>query len=114
MVASIFERIGGEIAMETAVEKFYVAMLADPMMAPFFAKVNMIHQKKQQIKFLTTALGGPSIYRGRDMWNAHKKIDLEQKHFDRVVFHLGNTLKSLGVSDSTIGMGSIGPIFRLF
>lgn len=99
--------------MEATVEAFYVRMLADPMMQPFFSATHMGHQKQAQIKFITTALGGPQIYKGRTMMHAHKKYDIEQKHFDRVVFHLASTLKSLNVPDDIIGMQFIlDPLFN--
>jgi hemoglobin len=104
MSPSIYDQIGGAPAVEATVEAFYVRVLADPLLIPFFAKTHMGHQKQAQIKFVTTALGGPQLYKGRTMFNAHKKFDIEQRHFDRVVFHMTETLASLKVPAHLIGM----------
>jgi len=102
-MSSIYERVGGAPAIGAAVDQFYIRLLADPMIAPFFATVQMAHQKEQQVKFMASALGGPQRYDGRSMWSAHRNLALEQKHFDRILFHLSNSLRALGVDEATIG-----------
>ena len=109
---SLFDRLGGSPAIDAAVEQFYVRVLADPMLSPFFARTKIPWLKKQQKAFFTTALGGPEIYRGRDMKTAHAKLPIEEKHFGQVAQHLAATLKSLGLPQAMIGevMGAVGPL----
>lgn len=95
---TIYQLIGGAPAVTAAVEDFYLRVLADPLLKGFFAKTDMERQKSRQIQFLTTALGGPALYRGRDMKTAHAQLAIEQKHFDAVAGHLVATLKYLGVA----------------
>ena len=66
-MASLYERIGGEGAVDAAVELFYAKILADAALAPAFTNVDMNKQKDHQKKFLTFAFGGPNKYSGRGM-----------------------------------------------
>jgi len=111
---SIFQQIGGAPAVEATVEDFYGRVLADPLLKPFFAKTNLNWLKKSQVRFFTTALGGPQIYKGADMKSAHKKLPIEEKHFRRVAQHLSETLKALKVPSHLVAQimqtaGSLAP-----
>lgn len=111
---SLYERLGGAPAINSAVEIFYGRVLGDPMLSPFFEKVDISRQRQKQIEFLTQILGGPAIYRGRTMSLAHGKMEIRQSHFDQVAMHLSETLKSLNVPADLIhevmaGVGSLAP-----
>ena len=54
----IYAAIGGEAAINATVEEFYKRVLADPLLAPFFAKTNMKRQHEMQKKFLNHVFGG--------------------------------------------------------
>ena len=101
---TLFERLGGEAAIEAAVVDFYERIMADPTLAPFFQHLDMGAQIKKQIAFMTMAFGGPSKYSGRDLRTAHAplvKKGLTDAHFDAVAGHLGDTLKELGIDERT-------------
>ena len=104
-MTSLYERLGGEAAVDAAVERFYGRVLADDRIRHFFDGVDMAAQSKKQKAFLTVALGGPNRYTGRGMAHAHRSLverGLDDSHFDAVVENLGATLKDLGVSDGDI------------
>ena len=109
---SIYHRVGGAPALEATVDAFYVRVLADPELKPFFEKTNMTALKIRQRAFFGQALGGPEVYRGRDMRSAHVRFQITQKHFDKVAGHLVDTLKSLGVDDEAIGeiIAAVAPL----
>ncbi len=71
---SLFERIGGEAAIEAAVVTFYEKVMADPSLAHFFDHLDMDAQFKKQIAFMTMAFGGPKTYSGRDLRTAHARL----------------------------------------
>lgn len=100
---TLYDRIGGEGAVTVAVEKFYVRVLADPMLAPFFTSVDMPRLKRHQFAFLSQALGGPKQYAGASMAMAHARLRIERRHFDAVATHLVETLRALGVTEEIIG-----------
>ncbi|MBE0435181.1 MAG: group 1 truncated hemoglobin [Methylomicrobium sp.] len=102
---SLFEQIGGEAAVNAAVDIFYRKVLADHRINRFFDNVDMEQQAAKQKAFLTMAFGGPNNYTGADMRNAHArlvKMGLDDSHFDAVMEHLGGTLKELNVPDNLI------------
>jgi hemoglobin len=100
---SLYERIGGAPAVTAAVERFYVRVLADPMLAPFFENINIARLKRHQLAFLSQALGGPQEYSGASMSRAHARLSIEQRHFDAVAGHLVETLRELGVGEEIVG-----------
>lgn len=105
VVASLYERIGGEAAVNAAVELFYRKVLEDYRINLFFNNTNMEAQLAKQKAFFTMAFGGPNNYTGADMRNAHAhlvKIGLDDSHFDAVMEHLGATLKELNVPEELI------------
>lgn len=100
--ATIFERIGGEAAVDAAVDIFYRKVLADDRISHFFDTVDMDKQRAKQKAFLTVAFGGPNKYSGKDMRTAHAHMKLTEEHFNAVMENLGNTLKDLKVPDDII------------
>lgn len=103
---SLFERLGGEAAIEAAVVTFYEKVMSDHSLAPFFAHLDMAAQVKKQIAFMTMAFGGPNQYTGRDLRTSHAKLVAQQglndKHFDAIAQHLRETLEELAVDEATI------------
>jgi hemoglobin len=102
---SLYEKIGGEAAVDAAVDIFYRKVLADDRINQFFDGVDMERQAAKQKAFLTFAFGGPNNYTGKDMRDGHAhlvKRGLNDSHFDAVMENLGATLKELNVPDELI------------
>ncbi len=102
---SLYERIGGEAAVNAAVDVFYRKVLVDDRINSFFEGIDMDKQAAKQKAFLTLALGGPSNYSGKDMRDAHAHLvakGLNDTHFDAVMENLGATLTELGVPGDLI------------
>ena len=102
MSASIYERIGGDAAMDAAVDLFYRKVLSDDRISQFFDAVDMDRQRAKQKAFLTFAFGGPTPYTNKDMRTAHAHMKLTELHFDAVMENLGATLVELGVPSDLI------------
>jgi hemoglobin len=103
---TLFERLGGERAIESAVDRFYDRVLKDERIGHFFAGVDMEKQRRHQKAFLTYVFGGQSQYSGRSLRAAHKRLveemGLESQHFDAVIEDLLLTLREMGVPDELI------------
>ncbi|MBO0767072.1 MAG: group 1 truncated hemoglobin [Solirubrobacterales bacterium] len=112
MAATIYDAIGGEPAVNAAVESFYEKVWADPDLLEYFATADRERLKGHQRAFLTTALGGPTAYAGKSMAEAHKGRGISAAAFDRVVEHLVATLKELGVGEDTVSAigAKLGPL----
>lgn len=100
MSESLYDRIGGDAAVNAAVDLFYRKVLADDRINKWFEGIDMEKQHAKQKSFLTFALGGPNNYTGKDMRDAHAAMvakGLNDADFDAVMENLGATLTELGV-----------------
>jgi len=109
---TLFERIGGVPAIKATVDGLYERVLNDPTLAPFFEKVNLRWLKSQQNAFFIEALGGPTVYKGKDMKTAHAHMAISQEHFQAVAGHLVAVMTELRVPSSLIDevVGVVAPL----
>lgn len=105
-MSTLFERLGGEPAVEVAVDKFYIRVMEDSRINHFFAGIDMKKQREHQIAFFRFIFGGSAYYRGLSLRNAHqnlvKQLGLRDEHFDAVFEHLVLTLQELSIADNLI------------
>lgn len=100
-MSSLYEQLGGQPAVDAAVDIFYRKVLSDDRISQFFEGVDMNKQIGKQKAFLTMAFGGPNNYTGVDMRKAHAHLvarGLNDSHFDAVAENLSATLSELGVA----------------
>lgn len=105
MAISLYERLGGQSAINTAVDIFYRKVLTDQRVNYFFDNVDMEKQIIKQKGFLTMVFGGPNHYTGKDMREGHRhllKKGLNDSHVDIIIEHLSTTLRQLGASEADI------------
>lgn len=98
----LYEEIGGATVLRTAVAVLYQRVLADPALAPWFVGVDMVRLRAHQHAFLTSALGGPNVFAGRDLADAHKGLHVSAAAFDRLTEHLTAVLRDLGVAPDAV------------
>lgn len=105
MTTTLYERIGGAVAVEQAVDIFYRKVLNDPLLAAYFEFTDMDRQFARQRAFLTMVFGGPDRYDGRQLREAHAPLvrkGVGEQHFQAVVQHLLDTLVELDVAADDI------------
>lgn len=106
MEQSLYERMGGEMAIMASTELLYDKLIADTVTAPFFDGIDMAVQSRKLVAFLTWAFGGPEEYRGKPLREAHAKLVLERGlsdvHFDAVAAHLAATLRELDTGEPLV------------
>ena len=103
MEPSLYERIGGERAIDAAIDLFYGRVLNDQRVAHHFAGVDMNRMYRKQKAFLTLAFGGeirpiPPI----SLRQAHARLKLTEGEFDAVIEHLAATLIALSLPEDLI------------
>ncbi|WP_045227090.1 group I truncated hemoglobin [Methyloterricola oryzae] len=106
---SLYAKLGGEAAVDAAVDIFYRKVLSDNRINRFFEGVDMDKQAAKQKSFLTMAFGGPHNYTGMDMRRGHAhlvKQGLNDSHFDAVMENLAATMKELNVPDDLIAQAA--------
>jgi hemoglobin len=104
-MSSLYEQLGGQPAVDAAVDIFYRKVLSDDRISDFFEGVDMDRQIGKQKAFLTMAFGGPHNHTGQDMRNGHAHLvarGLNDSHFDAVAENLSATLQELGVTQDLI------------
>lgn len=104
-MSSLYEQLGGQGAVDAAVDIFYRKVLSDDTISGFFDNIDMDKQIGKQKAFLTMAFGGPNSYTGMDMRKGHAHLvarGLNDSHFDAVAGHLSGTLQELGVAQNLI------------
>ncbi len=105
MTQTLYEKLGGQAAVDAAVDIFYRKVLSDDRVNYFFDNVDMDKQIAKQKSFLTMVFAGPNHYTGKDMREGHRhlvKKGLNDTHVDVIIELLGSTLKELGVKDQDI------------
>ena len=99
---SVYNDIGGEAAVDAAVDIFYRKVLADQRVNGFFSEVAMEGQRDKQKAFLTMAFGGPNNYSGKDLRSGHAGMRLNEGHFNAIAEQLVATLEELKVPQASI------------
>jgi hemoglobin len=102
---SLYEKLGGANAIQSLVYIFYNKILLDDRINDFFRGTDMDKLIEKQKGFLSMVLGGPQLYTGKNLRDAHApllKIGLNDSHFDAVAEHLQATMVELGVGADDI------------
>ncbi len=103
---SILDRLGGEAAVDAAINIFYDKLLSDDRVKHLFENVYMTILREHQKAFLKHAFGGDSEYTGKSLREAHKHLvkekGLNKEHFQAVAENLEETLKELNVPKELI------------
>src|SRR5688572_15607867 len=101
----LYEQLGGEAAVNAAVDLFYRKVVTDDRISHFFDNVDMDHQIAKQKAFLTMVFGGPVAYSGKDMRVGHAHLverGLNDSHVDAVIENLGESLREVGAPEALI------------
>lgn len=112
MPARLYVRLGGASSISAAVDRFYEKVWADPALMDYFEGIDRTRLQAHQRAFLMTVVGGPQVYSGREMREAHAGFGVTDADFDRVITYLVATLIELGVDDAAIGeiTGALEPL----
>lgn len=96
---TLYERLGGQPAVEAVVKDFAGRVLADERVNKKFAKSNADRLVKNLIDFVCAATGGPCEYKGLSMKEAHKNMAVTEGEFKALVEDLVATLKKFNVPE---------------
>lgn len=109
---SLYERLGGQPAVDAVVEDFAGRVLADTRINAKFAKsdpARLVHNLKT---FVCVATGGPCDYQGQDMAAAHQHMGVTDGEFTALVGDLSDTLDKFKVPAKEKGelLGALAPL----
>ena len=98
----MYDRLGGPDGVRTAVSVFYQRVVADPELAPWFEGIDLDRLQAHQRAFLAAAFGGPQVFSGRSLSEAHAGLEVTDAAFDRIVETLMTALDDLGVDPQAV------------
>lgn len=102
--ASLINRLGGPPAIAEMVRDMYRRVLADPELAPFFAKTSMERLAHMQYEFLVAALDGPVNYSGGELTAVHRGRGITDHHFAAFCGHFADAMAAQSVSQHDIDL----------
>jgi hemoglobin len=95
--ATLFDSMGGEGVLRTAVDRFAELVVADDRINFTFADADMNKFRKLLYEQLCELSGGPCRYTGRDMRTSHAKMKLRTAEFNALAEDLYIALGKAGV-----------------
>lgn len=114
MKKSLYDRLGGQPAIEAVVNDFAGRVLKDARINKKFAKSDPGRLVKNLTDFVCKATGGPCAYTGQNMVVAHKNMGVTQGEFNALVEDLVATLDSFKVpaAEKNELLGALGPLAK--
>jgi hemoglobin len=109
---SLYDRLGGQPAIEAVVKDFAGNVLADDRINQKFAKSDANRLVTNLITFMCVATGGPCKYEGQNMKAAHKNMAVTEGEFNALVEDLVKTLNKFNVPEKEKNelIGALGPL----
>lgn len=83
--ASLYQRLGGQPAIEAVVNDFVGRTTTDPRIKERFFNTDAVHLKKMLAEQVCAATGGPCTYSGRDMKTAHGGMEVVEEEWNALV-----------------------------
>lgn len=99
---SLYERIGGYDAIAAATDDLLERLTSDHEIGYYWAGHSTDSMKRDRqliVDFLCEALGGPVIYRGRDMKTSHVGLGIGERDWEVFVNHTVATLDKFEVPE---------------
>ena len=69
---------------------------------PFFEGVDVEKLREHLADFLTVLTGGPDLYKGRDLLEAHRGLKISKADFDRLMVHVAAAAEELEIEPEGI------------
>jgi hemoglobin len=94
---SLYERLGGKLAITAVVDGFLGNVAADDRINRYFARTNVAHLRTELIEQFCAGTGGPCTYEGRSMKDAHKGLGVTSGAYDALIQDLVKAMNQLDV-----------------
>jgi hemoglobin len=98
--SSLFDQVGGEVALTMIIDRFMERVFADPMIGFFFARADRARIKQKELELAAASLGARVSYTGRPLAAAHAPHPIRAAHFQRRLEILKQTLADFDVPES--------------
>ncbi len=95
--STLYARLGGLEAISAVVDDGVANIAADPRINHRFRAASLPHLKKSLVEFVCARTGGPCVYRGRNMADAHEGMFIRDAEFDALMQDLFKSLDKFKV-----------------
>ncbi len=99
---SLYERLGGYDAIAAATDDLPQRLTSDPDVGFYWRGHSTDSMKRDRqliVDFLCEAIGGPVVYRGRDMKTSHAGLDISEGEWEIFISHTKATLEQFQVPE---------------
>ncbi|MHB8417751.1 MAG: group I truncated hemoglobin [Myxococcales bacterium] len=109
---TLYQRLGGQAAVEAVVGQFLANVAADRRINYFFGMSDLGRLRRQLADFVCAATDGPCRYQGRDMRSVHRGMGVNGAQFDALVDDLARALDQFHVPAREKGelLAALGPL----
>jgi hemoglobin len=109
---TLYERLGGQPAIEAVVGELIGNVAADDRINADFALSDLAKLRTHLVEFVCVATGGPCQYTGRDMKTVHAGMGVTPAKFTALVEDLVKALDKFNVPAQEKGelLGALGPL----
>jgi hemoglobin len=97
---SLYQSFGEKPGLVRLIDDFYQRLQQDARTQPHFEKTNQAHVKAQLVEQLCQLSGGPCVYKGVDMKNAHVNLDITKSDFNALVEILQQSMSTQNIAFS--------------
>ena len=99
---SLYDRLGGYDAIAAATDELLRRVTSDPDIGFYWRGHSTDSMKRDRqliVDFLCEAIGGPVIYRGRDMKTSHEGLRITEREWEIFMVHTAATLDHFEVPE---------------
>ena len=96
---SLYSSLGGNAGITTVVHAFIVNVGKDSRINNAFAHANLADLQTQLVDMIGQDTGGPEVYTGPDMYQAHKGMHITVAQWNAFMEDFGKTLTQEKVSE---------------
>ena len=96
---TLYDRLGGEPAVQAVVDEFLANVAADDRINSYFADTDMERLNQLLVEQICDVSGGPCTYSGRGMREAHAGLGLTEADFTALVEDLVAALNTFNVPE---------------
>lgn len=93
----LYRELGGRESIQAFTDDFYDRMLQDARIARYFDGINMKYLKRVLADYFCVVAGGPCVYDGVGMKDAHAHLGIDRAAFNALVENLQLAMDAAGV-----------------
>lgn len=93
----LYRELGGRDVIQAFTNDFYDRMLQDARIARYFDGINMKYLKRVLADYFCVVAGGPCVYDGVGMKDAHAHLGIDRAAFNALVENLQWAMDAAGV-----------------